>query len=255
MTILVAALLGLVICSFLNVVIVRLPLEESIVTPRSHCRQCDSRITWRDNIPVVSFVMLGGRCRICTAPISKRYPLVELLTGVLFGLIAAQDLPPAHLALEMAIASAMIVITFIDIDHFLILDRITYPSIAASPFLALAVGHITVADSLIGILAGGGGLWAFAWTYEKVRHREGMGFGDVKLLAMIGGLLGWEATLFSLFAGAIVGSFYGLATMLVGGRKFDLELPFGPFLAFGSLVYMFAGPHLIELWLDRPPLF
>ena len=255
MTILAAVLLGLVIGSFLNVCIVRLPADESIVAPGSHCRQCDAAIAWHDNIPVASFVVLGGRCRRCGERISGRYPFVEMLTAVLFGMVAMQHLPPSVLALEMAIVSVMIVITFIDIDHFLILDRITYPSIAISPVLALSVGHISLADSLIGILAGGGGLWAFAWLYEKIRHREGMGFGDVKLLAMIGGLLGWEATLFSLFAGAIVGSIYGLATMLLRGRRFDLELPFGPFLAFGSLVYMFAGPRLIELWLDRPPLF
>jgi leader peptidase (prepilin peptidase)/N-methyltransferase len=143
----------------------------------------------------------------------------------------------------------MIVITFIDIDHFLILDVITYPSIAISPLLALAVGHISVTDSLVGIVAGGAGLWAFAWSYEKLRKQEGMGLGDVKLLAMIGGLFGWQATLFSLFAGAIVGSVVGLAAMAIRGSRFNLEIPFGPFLAIGSLLYMFAGPPLIDWWL------
>lgn len=253
---LIAVFLGLLIGSFLNVCIVRLPADESVVTPRSHCRECLRPIAWHDNIPVASFVILGGRCRHCGAPFSARYAVVEILTGALFGLVAAQGLPPAVTALQMAIVSAMIVVTFIDLDHFLILNVVTFPAIAISPLLAFAVGHLSVTDSLIGIAGGGGTLWAFAWSYEKLRHREGMGLGDVKLLAMIGGLLGWQATLFSLFAGAVVGSAYGLATLLVKkSRQFDLEIPFGPFLAFGAVLYMFAGPRLIALWLDRPPLF
>lgn len=252
---LVAVFFGLVIGSFLNVCIVRLPEDESVVTPPSHCRECKAPVAWHDNIPVASFVILGGRCRHCGAPFSPRYAFVEILTGALFGLVAMQGLPMAETALQMGIVSAMIVITFIDIDHFLILDRITFPSIALSPLLAWLVGHVSVADSLIGIAVGGGFLWAFAWSYEKLRHREGMGLGDVKLLAMIGGLLGWPAAPFSLFAGAVVGSVYGLGVMLVRSRHLDLEIPFGPFLAFGALLYMFAGPDLVAMWLDRPPLF
>ncbi|MFN2425237.1 MAG: A24 family peptidase [Candidatus Binatia bacterium] len=252
MTLLLAVLFGLVIGSFLNVCIVRLPEEESIVSPSSHCRTCHAPVAWRDNVPVASFVMLGGRCRGCGAPFSMRYPFVEILTGVLFGVVAMQELPLPVTILQMAIVSAMIVITFIDIDHFLILNVITYPSIVLAPVLAVLVGHITLADSLLGIVAGGGLLWAFAWSYEAIRKREGMGFGDVKLIAMIGGLLGWQATLFSLFAGSIVGSVVGLAAMVLRARKFDLEIPFGPFLAFGALLYMFAGPELIDWWLGVP---
>ena len=254
MLLLLAVVLGLVIGSFLNVCIVRLPEDESVARPASHCRSCEAPVAWYDNIPVASFVILGGRCRRCGAPFSARYPLVELLTGLLFALIAMQRLAPPETALQMAFACAMIVITFIDIDHFLIFDRITLPSIAISPLLALVIGHISLRDSLLGIASGGGVLWAVAWSYEKLRHREGMGLGDVKLLAMIGGLLGWEAVLFSLLVGSVVGSFFGLAAMVVRGRRFDLEIPFGPFLAFASLVYMLAGPRLIELWLERPPL-
>lgn len=251
MTLLLAVLLGLVVGSFLNVCIVRLPEDESIVTPSSHCRSCGEPVAWHDNVPVASFVVLGGRCRRCRAPLSMRYPLVEILTGALFGLVTMQGLPPATTALQMAIVAVMIVITFIDIDHFLILDVITFPSIAVAPLVAWLVGHISVTDSLIGIVAGGGGLWAFAWTYEKLRDREGMGLGDVKLLAMIGGLLGWQATIFSLFAGSIVGSVVGLAAMLLRRRDFQLEIPFGPFLAFGAVLYMFSGPELIDWWLGH----
>lgn len=255
MTMLIAVLLGLIVGSFLNVCIVRLPADESIVSPGSHCRTCNAPVAWKDNIPVASFVLLGGRCRGCGAPLSARYPLVEILTGLLFGMVAMQELPLPQTALNMAIASAMVVITFIDIDHFLILDVITYPSIALAPLLALAVGHITLGESLLGIVVGGGGLWAFAWSYEKLRDQEGMGLGDVKLLAMIGGLFGWQATLFSLFAGAVVGSFVGLGAMVVRGSRFNLEIPFGPFLAVGSLLYMFAGPRLMDWWFWGSPLF
>ncbi|HEY2774482.1 MAG TPA: prepilin peptidase [Candidatus Binatia bacterium] len=255
MTLLLAVLFGLIVGSFLNVCIVRLPEEESIVAPRSHCRSCDAPVAWNDNIPVASFLLLGGRCRSCGAPFSIRYPLVEVLAGIFFGMVAMRGLPPAVTLVQMAIVSVLIVVTFIDIDHFLILDVVTYPSIALSPVLALVVGHITIRDCLLGIVVGGGGLWAFAWTYEKLRHREGMGFGDVKLLAMIGGLLGWQATLFSLFAASLVGSAWGLVVMVLRSRRLDLEIPFGPFLALGAVIYMFDGPRLIALWLERPPLF
>jgi leader peptidase (prepilin peptidase)/N-methyltransferase len=248
MTLLIAVLFGLLIGSFLNVCIVRLPEDESIVSPGSHCRSCRAPVAWRDNIPVLGFVLLGGRCRSCGAPFSPRYAVVEVLTGILFGLVAMRGLPLDETLLQMAICAAMVVITFIDIDHFLILNVITYPAIAISPLLAWLVGHISVTDSVIGIVVGGGGLYAFAWTYEKLRHREGMGLGDVKLLAMIGGLLGWQATLFSLFAGSMIGSVVGLVAMILRRRGLDLEIPFGPFLAVASLLYMFAGPELMDWW-------
>jgi leader peptidase (prepilin peptidase)/N-methyltransferase len=249
MTLLIAVLFGLVIGSFLNVCIVRLPEDESIVAPGSHCRSCRAPLAWRDNIPVLGFVLLGGRCRHCGAPFSPRYAVVEVLTGVLFGLVAMQGLPLDETLLQMAICAAMVVITFIDIDHFLILNVITYPAIALAPVLAWLVGHISVTESVIGIAVGGGGLWAFAWTYEKLRHREGMGLGDVKLLAMIGGLLGWEATLFSLFGGSMLGSAVGMVSMILRRRGLDLEIPFGPFLAAAALLYMFAGPEILSWWL------
>jgi leader peptidase (prepilin peptidase)/N-methyltransferase len=249
MTLLIAVLFGLAVGSFLNVCIVRLPEDESIVAPGSHCRSCRAPVAWRDNIPVLGFVLLGGRCRHCGAPFSPRYAVVEVVTGVLFGVVAMQGLPLGESLLQMAICAAMIVITFIDIDHFLILNVITYPAIALAPVLAWLVGHITVTESLVGIAVGGGSLWAFAWTYEKLRHREGMGLGDVKLLAMIGGLLGWEATMFSLFAGSMLGSAVGLVSMILSRRGLDLEIPFGPFLAAASLLYMFVGPELLSWWL------
>lgn len=255
MTLLFALLLGLVMGSFLNVCIVRLPHEESVVEPRSHCRSCKNPLAWYDNIPLISFVVLRGRCRTCTERISVRYPLVEALTAVLFVMIVAADMPPRETVLNLVLASALVVVTFIDIDYFIIPDQITWPSILIAPAAAFVVQHITVRDSIVGILLGGGMLWAFAWSYEKLRGHEGMGLGDVKLLAMIGGLQGWQAPLFSLMAGAIVGSAVGLVMMVVRGRRFDMEIPFGPFLAFGSILYMLAGTRIIDLYFSYPPLF
>jgi len=255
MTIVFAFLLGLVIGSFLNVCIVRLPYEESIVKPRSHCRSCEAPLAWYDNIPVVSFVLLRGHCRTCKEPISARYPLVEVLTAVLFALIVAHAAPAQQTVLNLVLGAALIVISFIDIDYFIIPDQITWPSILIAPAAAFVVGHISVRTSLLGILVGGGLLWAFAWSYEKLRGQEGMGLGDVKLLAMIGGLQGWQASLFSLMAGAVAGSVVGLGMMLLRGRRFDMEIPFGPFLAFGAILYMLAGPRLVHLYISHSPLF
>lgn len=248
MIIAVAILFGLVVGSFLNVCIVRLPEDESVVSPRSHCRACEAPIAWRDNIPLLGYALLRGRCRSCGARFSARYPLVEALTAALFALVVAKDAPAPEIALDLTMVSLLIVVTFIDIDHFLIFDRITLPTIWLSPIAAYLVGHVRAVDSLIGIAVGGGLLGGFAWLYERARGREGMGFGDVKLLAMIGGVLGWEAALFSLFAAAISGSVIGLALMVARGGRLDMAIPFGPFLAFGGVLYMLAGPALIDLY-------
>jgi len=254
-TLLFASLLGLVIGSFLNVCIVRLPHDESVIEPRSHCRSCKNPLAWYDNIPLISYLILRGRCRTCSESFSVRYPAVEALTAVLFALIVSCDLPPRETVLDLVLAAALVVVTFIDIDYFIIPDEITWPSILIAPAVAFVVQHVSVRDSVTGILLGGGILWAFAWSYEKLRGREGMGLGDVKLLAMIGGLQGWQAPLFSLMAGAIVGSTVGLALMAARGRRFDMEIPFGPFLAFGSILYMLEGPRIIDLYFSHPPLF
>jgi leader peptidase (prepilin peptidase)/N-methyltransferase len=251
----VAFVVGLVVGSFLNVCIVRIPLEESIVRPRSHCRDCQTPVAWYDNIPVVSWIALGGRCRRCRERIPFRYPMVEVLTGALFVMLVARGFPPKALALFAALGSALIVITFIDIDYLIIPDVISLPSIAVSPVAAFVVGHISVLDSLIGIAVGGGILWGVAWAYERVRDQEGMGFGDVKLLAMIGGLLGWGAALFTTLAAALLGSVIGVAMVLWRRSRMDVEIPFGPFLAIGALLWLAAGPELTDWYLYRTPLF
>jgi len=250
----VIALFGLIIGSFLNVCILRIPYEESLVTPGSHCPHCSTPIAWYDNIPVLSYVALRGKCRRCAARISPRYAFVEVLTAVLAVALFRLGLPPHEFALYCTYTAALIVITFIDIDHKIIPDVISIPSIMVAPGMAFVVEHITITDSLIGIAVGGGFLWAIARGYELIRKREGMGLGDVKMLAMIGGLQGWEAVPFTLMVGSVLGTVVGIVTIVARRGKLDMEIPFGPFLAAGALLYLFGGPKLISAYLDLPSL-
>lgn len=245
------ALLGLVVGSFLNVCIARLPEEQSVVTPPSHCPRCKTPIRWFDNIPIVSWVLLRGRCRSCELPISARYPLVESLNALAWLSLWRVGLEPREFALYAVLASLLIVITFIDLDHRIIPDKITWPSILIAPAAAFIIGHISVTDSLIGVVAGGGVLWAIAEIYLRVRKQEGMGLGDVKMLAMVGGLLGWEAAFFTLVVGSIIGTVFGLAAMVIRRGRLDMEIPFGPFLAAGCMLYMLGGPELLGWYFSR----
>jgi leader peptidase (prepilin peptidase)/N-methyltransferase len=244
------ALFGLIIGSFLNVCIVRIPYEESVVSPGSRCPKCEQGIAWYDNIPVLSYLALLGKCRNCSERIPIRYPVVEILTAVLAVALYRLDLPPQEFALFAAYTAALIVITFIDIDHKIIPDVISIPSIMIAPGMAFVVNHITIMDSLIGILAGGGVLWAIARGYELIRKHEGMGLGDVKMLAMIGGFQGWEAVPFTLLVGSLIGTVVGIGAIIARRGKLDMEIPFGPFLAAGSLLYLFDGPRIISAYFD-----
>lgn len=247
--------IGLAIGSFLNVCIARIPHGESVVRPPSHCPKCNSPIHWYDNIPVLSYIALRGRCRSCAAGISPRYPAVEILTAVCAVALYYGGFEPRELALYWTLAAAFIVITFIDIDHRIIPDLITLPSILIAPAVALVVGQITVVQSIVGILAGGGVLWAIATVYQIVRRQEGMGLGDVKFLAMVGGYQGWQAALFSLIVGSLFGTVVGIGLMVARRGRLDMEIPFGPFLVAGALLYIFGGPDFIAWYLSRPSLF
>ena len=242
---------GLIVGSFLNVCIARIPEEQSIVLPPSHCPRCKTPIRWYDNIPVVSWIVLSGRCRDCKLPISPRYPLVESLTAFLWLALLDTGMEPRTFALYAVLAAVLVVITFIDIDHRIIPDVITLPSILIAPAVALVIGHITVVNSLIGIVIGGGVLWMIAEGYLRLRKQEGMGLGDVKMLAMVGGLLGWEAAVFTLVVGSIIGTVFGLGAMLARGGRLDMEIPFGPFLAAGCMLYMLGGPHMLAWYFDH----
>ena len=245
---------GLIVGSFLNVCIYRIPAEESLATPGSHCRACSGPIAWYDNIPILSFLVLRGHCRACGERFSARYPLVELLTPLAWLLLYRCGFDPRVFVLYAALAAVLIVVTFIDIDHKIIPDVITWPTILISPAAAFVIGHITVTQSLIGIVVGGGLLWAIAELYIIVRKQEGMGLGDVKMLAMIGGLLGWEAAIFSLIIGSVIGTVFGLGAMLLRRGRLDMEIPFGPFLAAACGLYMIGGPQLLSTYLG-PPIF
>ncbi len=243
-------LFGAAIGSFLNVCIYRLPVHESIVLPPSHCRTCTTPLPWYDNLPLLSYLVRRGHCRACDAPFSFRYFLVELLTALLaVAVVYRFGLTMTALG-YFALSAALIVITFIDLDHQLILDVISLPGVVAGVLFSLVSPALTVWNSLIGLAVGAGVLLAVAWGYRALTGREGMGGGDVKLLAMIGAFLGWRAVPFTLFVASSVGSVVGIAIMIRYHADSKLELPFGPFLSFGALCYLFFGEQLIAWYLN-----
>jgi leader peptidase (prepilin peptidase)/N-methyltransferase len=242
---LVAGLLGAFLGSFLNVCIHRLPRRESVVWPGSRCPACGAGIRPRDNIPLLSYVLLGGRCRACRTRISLRYPLIEATNASGYVVILwwfGLGWPSAVYALWF---SALLVIAVIDLSHQIIPNVITLPAVAIGFLAAATVLPVGGADSLLGILLGYGLPWALAALYRAVRGREGLGLGDAKLLAMVGAVLGWKPVLLTILVGALVGSVVGLT--LIGFRLLppDEYLPFGPFLALGALVALFFQDDLL----------
>lgn len=248
----VPALIGLVgalIGSFLNVCIHRLPRGESVVRPRSRCPACSLPIRALDNVPVLSFLWLGGRCRRCRAAISYRYPAVEILNGIGYVLIWHRFGATLAAVVYAVFFSALLVVTFIDWDHQIIPNRITLPGIVIGLISAATVLAGGFADAVMGAVLGGGLLYAVAVISEWFLKKEGMGLGDVKLLAMIGAFLGWRAVLVTIFIGALAGSLIGLALMALRVRRREDPIPFGPFLALGAVAALFAGPELIAWYL------
>ncbi|KPJ77079.1 MAG: peptidase A24 [Deltaproteobacteria bacterium SG8_13] len=241
---------GLCVGSFLNVCIYRIPESKSIVTPGSMCPRCGVKIRFYDNIPLLSYLLLRGRCRNCRASIAVRYPLVELLSGALAVAVLIKFGLTPEAAVTYGFAAVLIVITFIDIDHRIIPDVISLPGIAAFFLAARLVPSVTWLDSLIGILAGGGSLFLVAWFYHLITRKEGMGGGDIKLLAMIGAMIGWKGVLFTIFASSASGTLVGLIVMLIKRQNMKLAVPFGPFLALGAVMYLFYGPQVIAWYLQ-----
>lgn len=239
--------LGAAVGSFLNVVIHRLPLGESVVKPRSRCPSCRATIAWYDNLPIVSWLALRGRCRHCAAEISPRYPFVELATtSIAFVLFARLGVSVAFLV-QFAFACALLVVAYIDLDHQIIPDRISLPGILAGLVAAVPGGAPAMLDAVLGVLLGGGLLLTVAFVYERTTGREGMGGGDVKFLAMIGAFLGWQGVLLTLLLGSLLGSAIGIVLMTSRGADRKLAIPFGPFLSLGALVTLFWG-HAIVQW-------
>ena len=268
----VAGVFGAIIGSFLNVVVHRVPLEESIVFPNSRCPSCGASIAFYDNIPVLSYIVLGARCRHCKEHISFRYPGIELLTAALFVAVAWHDGLSAALPFDLIFASALLALIFIDAEHMILPNVITYPGIVFAvvarvviPYLgsgphfddlpSLSQGALagmplwvtSLVGALIGALVGGGSLWLMGWTWEKLRGIEAMGLGDVKMMFMAGAYLGWRLTILTIFIGVFSGSFIGIFLMVRSGqRNMKMLLPFGVFLGLGAIAALLFGAPIVE---------
>jgi len=267
---------GAIIGSFLNVVIHRLPREQSIVFPNSACPKCRKAIKAYDNIPILSYLILRGRCRHCGVHISNRYPAVEALTAILFVAAAWHDGLSFALAFDLAFAASMVALVFIDAEHMILPNKITYPGIVFAiiarilvPYLAgpahfddlpqllnvfptLPVGLVSLIGAVVGALAGGGSLWLMGFMWEKLRGVEAMGFGDVKMMLMVGAFLGWRLTILTILLGALTGSIAGIIVMYRrGGRNLQMMLPFGIFLGIGSIVSLLFGARIIAWYASQ----
>ena len=236
---------GLAIGSFLNVCIYRLPESRSVVHPPSRCPACGTHIAFYDNIPILSYLLLKGRCRHCRSRISPRYVVVELMAGLFaLGIYHHYGLSVETVCFYLFIA-ALLVVTFIDLDHRIIPDVITYPGIVVGFVCSFWSSRVTVLDALLGIFLGGGLLFLVAFGYHAITKKEGMGGGDIKLLAMIGAFLGWKATIFTIFVGSAVGTIFGIVVALQTKEGRKAAVPFGPFLSMGALLFVFYGRELI----------
>ncbi len=267
----VAGVFGLIIGSFLNVVIHRLPREDSIVLPSSKCPSCGAAIAFYDNVPVLSYVMLGGRCRNCKTHISARYPAVEALTAFLFVVTAWHDGLSVALPFDLIFVTAVTALVFIDAEHMILPNAITYPGMVFALVARLAIPLLTGAPhfddlpmllngvlagiplwaasligALLGALIGGGSLWLMGWTWEKLRGIEAMGLGDVKMMFMAGAYLGWRLTILNIFLGVLSGSLIGIVLMArQGKRNMQMLLPFGVFLGVGAIAALLIGPQIV----------
>src|SRR5690242_4579565 len=268
----IAGVFGAIIGSFLNVVVHRVPNDESIVFPNSRCPSCGSAIAFYDNIPVLSYIVLGAKCRHCKAHISFRYPAVELLTAAMFVAVAWHDGLSAALPFDLIFTSALLVLVFIDAEHMILPNVITYPGIAFAVVARIVIPYLTgtpyfddipslsqgalagmpiwvtsLVGALIGALVGGGSLWLMGWTWEKLRGIEAMGLGDVKMMFMVGAYLGWRLTILTIFIGVLSGSIIGIVLMARQKKKdMQMLLPFGVFLGLGSIAALLFGAHLVE---------
>ena len=239
---LLSLLFGLTIGSFLNVCIYRIPEKKSIISPPSSCPWCGERIRFYDNIPLFSYLLLLGRCRHCRHSISWQYPVVEVLTGALsFFLYTRYKLSFQYL-FTFAFSAMLVTISFIDLRHQIIPDILSLPGILTGWAVSFFFGNGFWFDSLIGSAAGGGALLLVAFVYEHLTGREGIGGGDIKLLAMIGAWMGWRALPLILLMSSLTGAVIGAVFLLLAGKGYRARIPFGPFLSLGAMLYLFWGP-------------
>ncbi|MDT5060373.1 MAG: leader peptidase (prepilin peptidase) / N-methyltransferase [Acidobacteriota bacterium] len=276
------AAFGAIIGSFLNVVIHRLPREESIVFPNSRCPSCEALIGPLDNIPLISYAILRGRCRKCRAPISWRYPAVELLTAITYAVVFLCDVywrggMTYTILFDLIFVSALVALIFIDAEHMLLPNAITYPGIVFAiiarlalpylvgpyafddlpslwygPFSAWPMWAVSLLGACLGALAGGGTLWLVGWLWERIRGVEAMGLGDVKMMFMVGAYLGWRLTILTIFAGVLTGSIIGVGVMMRRREKdMQMQLPFGIFLGIGSIFALLIGSRIIAWYVAQ----
>jgi leader peptidase (prepilin peptidase)/N-methyltransferase len=251
-----AAVLGLIVGSYLNVVVYRLPRGISTILPRSRCPQCGAAIRAIDNVPVLSFLLLGGRCRACKARISRRYPMIEAATAAFFVACLLRFGVAFEAGVAALFGSLMLALAIIDVEHMILPDVLTCPGIALGILLQPLVSWARLWDGPWGAMAGaaagallGGGVLLAVWlAWYLIRHEEGMGLGDVKMLAVVGAFLGWKGALVALFFAALSGALVGLALMARGSLGARSKLPFGAFLALGGLVALFAGEPLVRAY-------
>ena len=260
-----ASILGLLVGSFLNVVIARLPLNESIVSPRSRCPKCLQQILARDNMPVLSWILLRGKCRHCAHPISSRYPTIELLVGLLFLLLFWEDIPSAQqlnwgtgmeFIIHASFISILVALSFIDIRYYIIPDQLSiYPIpifIAwtySLEYMGISV-QVSAKEAVLGAFFGGGGLLLLTWIWKLLRKKEGMGMGDIKLLALIGVICGpWPALPIILFLSSMSAICVIVPMSIAKKRSLRNALPFGPFLSFASIIWLLHGTELVSLWI------
>jgi leader peptidase (prepilin peptidase)/N-methyltransferase len=245
----ISIIFGAIIGSFLNVCIYRLPKGESIIFPGSHCPHCQRSIPFYDNIPLVSYLLLRGKCRYCKSPISLQYPLVEGVTAFSSFLLFSRFWISWSYFFYFLFIASLIVITVIDLYHQIIPDVISLPGIAVGLVASFILPQLTFLNSLIGVLLGGGSLFLVATFYQWLFKREGLGGGDVKLLAMIGAFLGWRAVILTILLGSLIGSIIGIIMMMVKGKDLKYAIPFGPFLSLGAAVSLFCGQTIITWYL------
>jgi len=249
MLLIFSIIFGAIVGSFLNVCILRLPKEESIITPGSHCPHCNTPIKFYDNIPLVSYVLLKGRCRYCHNPISIQYPLVEGIAALGSFLLFLRFGPSVAYLIYFAFLSALIVITVIDLDIQEIPTVVSVPGIGAGLLASLVLPQTTFVESLSGALIGAGSLYLVAKVYYLLTGREGMGLGDADLLAMIGAFLGWKGVILTILLSSLIGSITGIIIMVSKGKDFKYAIPFGPFLSLGAVIALFYGENIIRWYL------
>ncbi len=260
----VAFLFGACWGSFMNVCIYRIPAELSVVKPRSRCPKCMTDLAWKDNIPIFGWLVLGGKCRYCKAPISPRYPAIELLTAVLFTLVWLKYPAIQNEVFDFRFAAYWLLIfglifgSFVDIDEMWIPDRVTIGGMIIGPILSFLIptlhgaetGLNSLIQSLIGLGAGFGSLWFVSILGRLILKKDAMGFGDVKLMGTLGAFLGWQAIIFIIFVSSLLGTIVGVSFIACGKKEWSTKIPFGPYIALAAIIWILGGSVLWEAYLN-----